>query len=156
MRRFAVNHSAMLGKLGPEQIERLLQQECIGRIGCHANDLTYVVPVTYWYDGHAVICHSAEGQKLRMMRANPRVCFEVDRMRDMGNWESVVAQGRFEELGPAEAAQAMTDLARWLKPRMPSVTADPTHPESPHHGSGLKAVAFRIRLEEKTGRFEHR
>lgn len=146
----------MLGKLGPGQIERLLQQECIGRIGCHANGLTYVVPVTYWYDGHGVICHSAEGQKLRMMRENPHVCFEVDRMRDMGNWESVVAQGRFEELGPDEAAHAMADLARWLRPRMPSVTADPTHPESPHHGTGRTAVAFRIQLEEKTGRFEHR
>ena len=27
-----------------------------------------------------------------------RVCFEVDHIRDLGNWQSVIAWGRYEEL----------------------------------------------------------
>lgn len=138
----------MLGKLGPEQIERLLQQECVGRIGCHAEGRTYVVPVTYWYDGQCVIAHSAEGQKLRMMRMAPHVCFEVDRMRSMQDWESVIAYGTFEEIPAAEQAEALRSFSRWLAPRMPSTT-------SGVHGQGATAVLFRIRLTEKSGRFEH-
>lgn len=146
----------MLGTLAPEQIELLLQQECVGRIGCHADGITYVVPVNYWYDGEDVYCHSAEGQKMRMMRANPSVCFEVDNMRDMNHWECVVAQGRFEELGPKESEQVLLSFNRWLRPRQPSVTADPTLVVEPHDHTRPRTVAFRIRLAHKTGRFERR
>lgn len=144
----------VLGKLGPEQIERLLQQECVARIGCHANGMIYVVPVTYWYDGTSAVCHSAEGQKIHMMRANPNVCMQVDRMMDMNNWESVVAQGSYEELSDEEAAEATGNFSRWLKSRKPSVTADPTHPDHPRTGTGSKRITFRIRLSERSGRFE--
>lgn len=138
----------MLGKLGPEQIERLLQQECVGRIGCHAEGMTYVVPVTYWYDGRDVLCHSTEGLKLRMMRIDPKVCFEVDRMRSMTEWECVIAHGTFEEIPVAGQAEAMRTFSRWLRPRMPSASAG-------MHGAGGRAVMFRIHLTEKSGRFEH-
>ena len=112
------------------------------------------MPVNYWYDGEDVYCHSAEGQKLRMMRANPSVCFEVDTMRDMTHWESVVAQGRFEELGPKETTQVITSFDRWLRPRKPSTTADPASVVDPDDPSRPRTVAFRIRLGQKTGRFE--
>ncbi len=144
----------MLGKLGPEHIERLLQQECVGRIGCHADGMTYVVPVNYWYDGEDVYCHSAEGQKLRMMRANPSVCFEVDNMREMTNWESVVAQGYFEELSPEQTTKVIASFTRWLRPRKPSITSDPARVDPLPDGTRPRTVAFRIRLGQKTGRFE--
>ena len=34
-----------------------------------------------------------------MMRENPWVCVEVDHMDNLANWRSVIAWGRFEELG---------------------------------------------------------
>jgi nitroimidazol reductase NimA-like FMN-containing flavoprotein (pyridoxamine 5'-phosphate oxidase superfamily) len=37
----------MLGQLNPDQIEALLKSEVLGRIGCSANGIVYVVPVTY-------------------------------------------------------------------------------------------------------------
>jgi uncharacterized protein len=68
----------MLGELKPEQINAVLFNEVVGRIGCHGEGRTYIVPITYVFDGDAVYGHSAEGLKIRMMRANPNVCFEVD------------------------------------------------------------------------------
>lgn len=63
---------AMFGELTPDQIEHVLYLESIGRVGCHAAGQTYVVPVSYVYDGEAIHTYSYEGMKLRMMRKNPK------------------------------------------------------------------------------------
>ena len=149
----------MLGKLAPEEIERLLASEITGRIGCHADGRTYVVPITYAYKSGNVFCHSAEGRKVRMMRKNPDVCFEVDRVEDVGNWKSVIAEGRFHELGGREALEAMDVLiARFAELERaqgghPSYVLRASEAES-SRADGRAIVLFRIKLEEKTGRFE--
>ena len=71
----------MIRALARDEIERVLQAQAVGRIGCHANGRTYVVPVSYVYDNGAIYAHSADGQKIRMMRRNPNVFFEVEHVR---------------------------------------------------------------------------
>jgi hypothetical protein len=83
----------MIGELTPEQINAVLFTEVVGRIGCHGDDRTYIVPITYVFDGDAIYGHSAEGLKIRMMRANPNVCFQVDQRENLAIWRSVVAWG---------------------------------------------------------------
>ena len=149
----------MLGELSPQEIEELLRSEMTGRIGCHAEGRTYVVPITYAYEGGDVYCHTPEGLKLRMMRKNPVVCFEVDRIKDMGNWRSVIATGRFEELSGRDAIAAMDVL---IKRFVAVERADQPHPSyvfreseaEPSRTDGREIVIFRIRIAEKTGRFE--
>lgn len=150
----------MLGELNSDQIERVLRAEVTGRIGCHAEGRTYVVPVTYVYQDGSVYGHTAEGLKVRMMRKNPRVCFEVDHVRDLANWQSVIAWGVFEELRDEAAVRAMDLLIDRLLPLVTSETgpsppraAQPT-PEAA--ADGRKLVTYRIVLTEKTGRFERR
>ena len=92
-RRFTV----MLGTLSQAEIEELLQTEVVARLGCHAGGRTYIVPVTYAYDGEGLLIQSADGQKLRMMYQNPWVCVEVDHIENLANWRSVIGCGRFEE-----------------------------------------------------------
>lgn len=142
----------MLGELTDSEVEEILRAEIIGRIGCHAYGRTYVVPITYVYDGHFVYAHSAEGMKLHMMRENPHVCFEVDHMDDLANWCSVIAWGTFEELRGGQAERAMELLVEQIEPRVngpPGASVHPTHATEP-------VVLYRIHLEEKTGRFERR
>jgi uncharacterized protein len=149
----------MLGSLTPDEIEKLVASEFTGRIGCHAEGRTYVVPITYAYQSGIVYCHSAEGQKIRMMRKNPDVCFEVDRVDDVGNWKSVVASGRYEELGGRGALDAMDVLiARFAaieraQDDHPSYLLRASEAESAR-ADGREIVLFRIRLIDKTGRFE--
>ena len=88
----------MFGTLNSTEVDQLLDQQLIGRIGCHANGLTYIVPVSYAYDGKYIYSHGFEGMKISMMRKNPDVCFEVDNTKNLSNWESVIAWGAFEEL----------------------------------------------------------
>ena len=48
----------MIGKLNNEEIEEFLKENVLGRIGCHDKGKTYVVPVSYVYDGKYIIVHS--------------------------------------------------------------------------------------------------
>jgi len=147
----------MLGELSREQIEEVLRSEVVGRIGCHSDGRTYVVPITYAYADGAIYGHSAVGLKIRMMRQSPSVCFEVDHMDDMANWRSVIAWGRFEELRGEAAERGMRILLDRLRPLITSESSTPTHGTS--HAAdtaGHTAVLYRIALEEKTGRYEKR
>jgi hypothetical protein len=114
-----------------------------------------VVPVSYVYDGDAVYGHSADGLKVRMMRKSPDVCFEVDEIDDLANWRSVIAWGKYEELKGDVAAAAMNLLSSRLAPLTASETAGPAGRGKGHAGNGIE-VAYRIRLSERTGRFEKR
>jgi nitroimidazol reductase NimA-like FMN-containing flavoprotein (pyridoxamine 5'-phosphate oxidase superfamily) len=154
----------MLGQLSPLQIETVLRSECIGRIGLHAGGRTYVVPVTYVYDGESVIGHTGEGLKVTMARENPKVCFEVEHLDNLANWQSVICQGTFIELSGAEAGATMHRFIDHMLPLMTSATSEPTHGLQPgqasaahqHDVAGHKSVTWRLALTEKSGRFEKR
>ena len=79
------------------EIEEVLTQQIIGRIACHANDMSYIVPISYVYDGECVYARTFEGLKINLMRKNPNVCFQTDVMENMANWKSVIAWGEFKE-----------------------------------------------------------
>jgi len=140
----------MLGSLTRAQIETLLKKGTIGRIGVSADGRTYVVPITYVYDGDAIYGHSVLGQKIRMMRRAPEVCFEVEDISDMANWRTVIAQGRYEELSGDVAVAAAKLIAARLGPLTTSATAGPAG-KTPR---GASPVSYRIRLGERSGRFE--
>lgn len=143
----------MLGELSDSEVEQVLHEALIGRIGCHAYGKTYVVPVTYAYDGVHVYAHSSEGMKVHMMRENPHVCFEVDMMDNLANWRSVVTWGTFEELRAEDARKkAMLLLIEQIAPRISGPPGASAHPST----STEPVVLYRIRLEQKTGRFERR
>jgi nitroimidazol reductase NimA-like FMN-containing flavoprotein (pyridoxamine 5'-phosphate oxidase superfamily) len=149
----------MLGKLTEIQINNLLTRQAVGRIGYHDAKKTYITPVTYAFDGVYVYGQSNEGLKLEIMRKDPYVCFEVDAMMSMSNWESVIAWGHFEELFGEEAVTARAYLYNKI---LDLLTASAVHPHE--HGAfhtiddsnRIKEVMYRIKLVEKTGRFEKR
>jgi nitroimidazol reductase NimA-like FMN-containing flavoprotein (pyridoxamine 5'-phosphate oxidase superfamily) len=147
----------MLGKLTISEIEHLLIKEVVGRLGCSDGQIVYIVPISYAYDGTYVYCHTHEGLKMEIMRKNQRVCFEVDRLENMANWQSVVAHGIFEEL---KEDDLRTHALQQLHGRiLPLVSSETTHlsgdwPFASSELSKIAGVTFRIRLEEKTGRFE--
>jgi uncharacterized protein len=148
----------MLGSLSTSEIEDLLYQCNLGRIGCSYHGKIYVVPVNYIYDGRSVIAHSVEGLKIRMMRSNPSVCFEIDEVQNNKNWKSVIAQGTYQEIiGERERYDAMKLFVDKMLKLKVSTTAHPPElqPERLHslHGS-VKPVIYRIILSEKTGRYE--
>ena len=61
------------------EIEKVLREATVGRLGTSRDDTPYVVPVSYVYHDGKITIHSAkQGKKMDDIAANPRVCFEVD------------------------------------------------------------------------------
>jgi hypothetical protein len=63
----------------PGEVEAVLMEAEVGRLGTCADGLPYVVPLSYAYSDGRILFHGAsEGKKMREIARNPRVCFEVD------------------------------------------------------------------------------
>lgn len=149
--------SSMFGTLNNEEIENILHHQVIGRVGCHANNTTYVVPVSFAYSGDCVYALTGEGMKIQFMRQNPQVCFEVEELTDPGNWKSVICWGEFEEL--TDDAERMRALELLYDRHLPMVTSattrlSPSWPFRPDSLNSIPGIAYRIRLFKKTGKFE--
>ncbi len=148
----------MQGKLNKDQIEEMLYRNVIGRIGCSADGIIYVVPLNYVYDGTNIYAHSSTGMKIEMMRKNPEICFQVDDIQNLVNWRSVIAWGRYEELTDNLAKE---QAIQKFKGRMMSLLSE----ESPRAVYGAiqrsnaaaaqKPIWYRIVLTKKTGKFEN-
>lgn len=132
--------------LSRDEIEDFLRSQRIARLGCHADGETYVVPIIYAYDDGAVVTVTTEGRKTAMLRANPRVCVELDEYDadSRGSWRSVIAQGSSEELAGDEIEAALS-LLRERFSRASGRQAEP-RPLSPG------TVVLRISLDEMSGR----
>lgn len=74
----------------PQELESVLREGAVCRMGLCDEGKPYVVPMNYGYRDGSVFLHSAaEGRKIDILRSNPSVCLEFE--KDV-------------ELVPAEAA----------------------------------------------------
>ncbi|MEI3797112.1 hypothetical protein SAMN05660461_1033 [Chitinophaga ginsengisegetis] len=150
----------MLGKLNLDQIDQVLAKNVTGRIGCTDGQKVYIVPVSYAFNNAYLVIHSREGMKIDMMRQHPHVCFQVDEITDMANWRSVVLWGDYEEItDPKERFYAMKFLVSRLAHLQVSETAGVSdmHEEIATERMPeniIRPIVYRIRITEKTGRFE--
>jgi nitroimidazol reductase NimA-like FMN-containing flavoprotein (pyridoxamine 5'-phosphate oxidase superfamily) len=127
--------------LEQDRIEVLLTTSIVGRIACNAsNDRPYLVPLAYAYDGESVYAVSGPGRKIDLMRADPRVSFEVDRVEASDSWQSVVAEGEYEEVSDPDEMQMAVGLLEGAT-GVPVIMGD-------------HSIVFRLRLTAKSGRFE--
>ena len=128
------------------EVDEFMHRRVVGRVGCHLDGLTYVVPVIFAWEAGSAYVYSTEGQKVAMMRGNPRVCFEVDEYEAGGGWRSVIVQGAYEELVGHDAAVALQLLTDRL------ATPSRNTNDQSQRGEGKVPVAFRVRAETVTGR----
>ncbi|GAF88273.1 unnamed protein product [marine sediment metagenome] len=97
-----------------EEIDKIIRSALVCRIAFADRDEPYVVPVSFGYDDKALFIHTAKtGRKLDFIKANNRVCFELEGNislqtddRDACNWtfafESIIGYGTISELESAE------------------------------------------------------
>lgn len=88
------------------ECERILSGSYVGILVMCSDGEPYAVPINHAYcDGKLYFHCAPTGQKLDMIRANPNVCYVVNRyfgdpgdfadgVRCHGNWESVIVRGK--------------------------------------------------------------
>ena len=147
----------MLGELNKQEIQNILLSQVLGRLACVDGKQPYIVPVTYTYDGKYIYGQTNAGTKLNILRKNPNVCFEVDVLTDMMNWQSVIVFGKFEELQGDEAKEARDILFNRVFTLMTSRTLHKHEHEitaEPEEDTRERYIMYRILISEITGRFE--
>ena len=148
----------MFGTLSNKQMIDVISNSIVGRLGCHADGKTYVVPISYAYHDGYIYFRTFEGMKISMMRKNPDVCFQVDRMDDMADLQSVIVWGIFEEITDAtERKKGLEILLNRMLPKVVSETVKFTSewPFPPTDDlNKIEGIVFRIHISEMTGRSE--
>jgi len=76
------------------EIETILDNAMVCRIGLAADSRPYIVPVCFGYcNGNIYIHSSLSGKKIDMLKKNPQCCFEVDQFNGIIGNERPCASG---------------------------------------------------------------
>lgn len=135
-------------ELGRDEIEQILARNNVGRIAFSLHDRVDIEPINYVFDTGWIYGRTSHGTKLLTIAHHRWVAFEVDEVKGMFQWRSVVVKGAFYLVDPDTsvtqdpAFARGVDLLRALIPRT-LMAHDPT----PFRNS-----VFRIHLDEVTGR----
>lgn len=147
----------MIKELTGAQMDHLLRSRPYGRLGCGNFDKMYLVPLSYVYDGQYIYSHSKEGMKISLMRANPKVCFQVDEIQSMNNWWSIILWADYEELDGPEKAKALDLLNDRFAAFDFSAAVTPTPRDPLMKGfveKDVRPIIFRLKVTDKSGRME--
>ena len=135
-------------KLDRDEIEQILSRNNVGRIAFSLHDRVDIEPINYVFDAGWIYGRTSHGAKLSTIAHHRWLALEVDEVRGMFQWSSVVVKGAFYLIDADTSARQDpafnhgVELLRALIPE--TLTAnDPT----PFRNS-----VFRIHLDEVTGR----
>ena len=88
----------VINEMTEKECRDILERTSIGRLGCSQDNQPYVVPIFLAYKPDYCYVLSTFGQKIEWMRANPKVCIEIDEIANESDWVSVILNGHYEEL----------------------------------------------------------
>ena len=149
----------MIGKLTEVEIEEVLLDNVLGRLGFNDGFNTFIYPIHYVYDGNYIICHSQPGLKIQVMRKSKRVCLQVDEINKDINWRSVLLLGDYQELVEERerhnAMKLFVDRYLHLKMKDPAITSGIKNLGNLEQQENSRPVFYRILIDEKSGRFEN-
>lgn len=135
-------------ELSTDACVALLHRHRVGRMAISHRDRIELVPIHYVYDDGWIYGRTAVGTKIETVSHNRWVAFEVDEVRDVFDWASVVVKGGLYLLRKDGSAQEKATydkgvtLVRKIIPE--TLTPDDPIPE--------RALLFRIHADELTGR----
>ena len=97
-----------------EEMDEIIRGSHVCRIALAMDNMPYVIPVSFGYDGESIYIHTAkEGKKIKYFKNNNNICFEFERnvklCKDTEiackwtfSYESVIGFGKIHELESLE------------------------------------------------------
>jgi uncharacterized protein len=141
------------------QIDHMNEAECrevlsrasLARLGCSLNDEPYVVPVLIVYESDYIYVFSTFGKKIKWMRANPKVCVQVDEAKSQSNWASVIVNGEFQELAEPQYTDERDHARRLLEKRHQWWLNALAERRTQLTDEEIRPIFFRIRANSMSG-----
>lgn len=131
---------------------RLLAANSLGHLACAKDNLPYVVPIHYAYADNHIYAFSLPGKKIGIMRANPQVSMQVEERGRGREWQSVIIDGRFEELPDRIGHKRERDRAWSLLSKCTDWWEPGAVKPIPTPSDYSSEVFFRIRIDQISGR----
>ena len=106
-----------------EEMREADAREVLGRIGfghiaVAKDNMPYLVPIHYAFDGEHVFVYTTEGKKADIIKVNPEVCLQAEEVESNEEWVSVMAFGRAEQITNEVDRQKALDLILQVNPRL--------------------------------------
>ena len=128
--------------------EELLRQHHVGRLAFQRDGAVDIEPIHYVFSDGWIFGRTAQGTKFESVEHRPWVAFEVDEVRALFDWRSVVVHGTIyvltEEGAPLEREEfsRALDLLRTLVPE--ALTPDDPTP--------ARTIVFGLHADRISGR----
>lgn len=131
--------------LSPEESRALLARHRVGRIAYAYRQRVDIEPLHYALDGDWLYLRTQHGTKLTMLAHQPWVAVEVDEVRDLFDWTSVVVHGSVQRLDEADDGARHAHAVTVFRRVVPAAfSADDPTPE--------RDVLLRVHLDHVEGR----
>lgn len=95
----------------------LLGENYIGRLAYISGRTPHINPITYFHDAEekCILSYSSPGYKIEAMEKHAAVAFQVDDIRSIQQWRSVLVHGNFEELEGSTAKKCLHRFAEGVQ-----------------------------------------
>lgn len=132
-----------------EEMLTLLRKASYGHLACARGTQPYIIPLGFAYRDPFIYFFTTEGMKSDFLAANPRVCFQVEQVRNHARWKSVIVFGNAEHVS---APHGVREIVKIVMDRNPGMI--PAIAKTWKEDWGFKPVgaAFRIRISKMSGR----
>jgi nitroimidazol reductase NimA-like FMN-containing flavoprotein (pyridoxamine 5'-phosphate oxidase superfamily) len=134
----------MARRLTTAEAHQLLAEETVAHLGCVANNEPYVVPINYVFEDDAIFSHSLPGLKIEALRIQPRLCLQVEQIKNNIKWRSAQVFGDFEEIDSPEERRYVLNK---LSARFPLLTPV----ESVRDSNDKDCIVFRVVIDRISG-----
>jgi nitroimidazol reductase NimA-like FMN-containing flavoprotein (pyridoxamine 5'-phosphate oxidase superfamily) len=134
-----------------EECQAVLAGASMGRLGCSLDNQPYVVPIYFAYEPDYIYVLSTLGQKIKWMRANPKVCVEIEEAPSQSQWVSVIANGRYQELPEPQYSTERAHARKLLEKRHGWWLNALAERRAKSSDDWIEPLFFRIRIDSMTG-----
>ena len=141
----------VINKLTPEECTSLLAKATLARLACALDNQPYVIPIYIAYDSENLYALSTLGQKIEWMRANPKVCVQVDEIQSHEQWVSVVVNGQYQELREPQHSEEHAHARKLLEKRHRWWQAAMAERQMTAGDHLIAPLLFRVHIESVSG-----
>jgi len=140
-----------INEMATEECKAVLEHASLGRLGCSHESQPYVIPIHFAYDSGYLYVFSTLGQKVKWMRANPKVCVQTDQIENQGEWVSVIVNGQYEELPEPQYTNERKHAGSLLAKRTQWWLNALGERQMRVRDKTIEPLFFRIRIESMSG-----
>ena len=140
-----------IDELNETECREILLRSSIARLGCSQNGQPYVVPVGIAYEADYIYIFATPGKKIEWMRANPKVCVQMDEVTNQSDWTSVIANGEYQELPEPQFTDERNHARKLFEKRHHWWLNALAQRRIQMRDEEITPVFFRIRVHSMTG-----